>query len=234
MPARILLCSGIIILLSALTAGSVLGAETDAGGPGKSGPANAPASQILPAQFQATVYEVKATADRVGALDGKTLATKAATAEGLLSVLTNSGPARILYRVDQPVNVLSEKILVGSSEPVITATRISASGQPVNTVTHQNVGVHVRLSAEAPSGEAKGRNPGVKMSMGLSVLVPSGIELAPGVPATTTRSMSIEHEETLEFDQPLVVVTVYSEATQTQAIPTAYVIRYLFRRPVGK
>ena len=72
-------------------------------------------SEILPAQFQATFYEVQAASNLVSSLDAKSLAGQAATPEALLQALGKVGAARVLYRIGQPVNLFSERILLGSS-----------------------------------------------------------------------------------------------------------------------
>ncbi len=186
-------------------------------------------SQVLPAQFQLTVYDLNPKPEHVRELDGKTLATRAATAEALLSALTQLGEARILYRIDQPVDLASAQIQVGSSEPLVTGVRTSGSGQPIKTVTYHNLGLIVRLSSDP--AEARQTNAVVKLSIQLSLPVPSKTELAPGVPATTTRTMSIQHSEVLVFEKPLVAVSVYSPDSDSQAVPKAYLVRYVFRPP---
>jgi hypothetical protein len=62
----------------------------------------------------------------------------------------------------------------------------------------------VRLSGDPPTEAAK--NLDVKLSVQLAVLAPSKIELAPGVPAMATRSLSNQHSEVLKFDGPLVAI----------------------------
>lgn len=193
-----------------------------------------PPTEMLAANFQATFYEVQAAADRVGALDAKALARQAATPEALLKVLAETGNARILYRIDQPVNVYSERITVGSREPVVVGTRKTNTGQAINMISYQNVGVIVRLSAQKPLSEADHPEPNVSMSVELAALAHSDIEMAPGQKAVTTRTVSIEHSEPLEFGRPLVMLAVSSASSAEQTTPTVYVIRYFFSPPVGK
>ncbi|MHC1763645.1 MAG: hypothetical protein AB9869_04960 [Verrucomicrobiia bacterium] len=163
----------------------------------------------------------------------KALARQAATPEALLKVLSETGNARILYRIDQPVNVYSERITVGSREPVVVGTRKTNTGQ-INMISYQNVGVIVRLAAQKPSPGADGEAPNVKMAIELSALAQSDIEMAPGQKAVTTRTVSVEHSEPLEFDRPLVILAVSSASPAEQTTPTVCVIRYLFSPPVGK
>jgi hypothetical protein len=191
-------------------------------------------TEMLPVQFQATFYEVQADADRVGALDAKALARQAATPEALLKALSGTAKSRILYRIDQPVNVYSERITVGSSEPVVMGTRMNPGGQAINSIRYQNVGVIVRLSAQTPPPDANREAPDVKMAIQLAALAPSETEIAPGQKATATRTVSIEHSEPLEFGRPLVMLAVSSSSAAEQVTPAVYVIRYLFSPPVSK
>jgi len=204
-------------------------------------PAMQLSSEILPAQFQATVYEVQAPADRLGTLDAKVLTSQAATPEALLSALAQTGKARLLYRLEQPVNVFSTMTMIGSSEPVIVGAHTIPTGQTVNSITYQNVGVIVRLSAQAPPKDKSGPAPIVTTTIRLSVLSPGDKEIAPGQKASATRVMSLEGSGALELNQPRVLLAISTNAfssirtsadrssrTQTPITPVGYVVRYQF------
>ena len=92
-------------------------------------------SEMLPAQFQATVYEVQGTPEQLRSLDEKALTGQADTPEALLAALTRVGKARVLYCTEQPVNVYSTRIVIGASEPVVMATRTTGAGGPINLVS---------------------------------------------------------------------------------------------------
>ena len=189
-----------------------------------------PPANTLPAQFQATVYEVQAAPDRMSALDGKALAKRAATAEELLGALSEIGASRILYRFDQPVNLLSETLQLGSHEPIVMGTRTSNTGQAINTVQYQNVGVIIRLSSSTPPKGAEGKAPEVKLSGELAALADSDVEILPGRKVKTTRRLSFEHSEELDYGTPRVMLAVSSTSTDTKQPPAMYVIRYVFHR----
>jgi hypothetical protein len=188
--------------------------------------------KILSAQFQATVYEVHPATNQLASLDSKSLARQATTADTLLKALSGLGGARILYRVDQAVNVYAERITIGESEPMVTGVTTTATGQSVNSIAYRNVGIIVRLSAHLPTPETD--KPTVRISVQLSVLRPSDTEIAPGRTATSTRNISLEHQEPLTFNQPQVAISVKSTSDSEQTTPTAYIIRYMFTPPLGK
>lgn len=207
-------------------------------------PAMQLSSEILPAQFQATVYEVQAPADRLGTLDAKALTSQAATPETLFSALAQTGKTRLLYRLEQPVNVFSTMITIGSSEPVIVGTRTIPTGQSINNISYQNVGVIVRLSAQGPPKDENGAAPIVTTAIRLSVLGPGDNEIAPGRKASAARAMSLEGSEALELNQPRVLLAISTNAfssirtsadrsgrTPTPIAPVGYVVRYQFGPP---
>jgi len=187
-----------------------------------------PSPHVLPAHFQATVYEVQAYSNRLSSIDGKSLAKQAGSADSLLKALSAYGPAKVLYRFDQPVNVFSESLTLGSREPVVMGSRTSQRGEAINTVTYQQVGAIIRLSGRIPPKETRRQGPDVTLSAELAVLGNSDVEMIPGRKATFTRNLSIDHTEELAYGQPRVMLAVSSTATDQQQPATLYVIRYLF------
>jgi len=187
-------------------------------------------SATFPAHFQATVYEVQLPTNHLEMLDARKLATRAGKADDLLRALAAAGSARTLYRVDQPVNVYAEKIMVGSSEPVVSAVRSTAAGAPIRSVTHADVGFILSLSAQpSAAGSGKHPSPEVVLDIRLATLGSGGPELAQGVKASPARTVSIQHREQLEFGRPRVMLSV--DTSKEDAPPVAYVIRYLFSEP---
>ena len=65
--------------------------------------------EILSAHLQATVYEVQAAPDRLASLDHEALIRQATTPESLLADLEKTGKTRLLYHIEQPVNVFSSR-----------------------------------------------------------------------------------------------------------------------------
>ncbi len=203
-------------------------------------PLEAPSdAQLLMARFQATIYEVQPPAGQTNALDPKALARQAATTETFLKALGEVGKARVLYRMDQPVNVFSDTLSIGSSEPVITATRMTDTGQAINSVSYQNVGAVVRLIASAQPGETGSRNPDVTLAVQVSTLGPGDIEIGPAQKRLAPRAARLDQTQPLAFDQPSVMLAVSTSIMQRGAGPRAagsekpaapviYVMRYNF------
>jgi len=159
------------------------------------------------------------------------LADAAETADSLLEKLAPAGKPRILYRIDQPVNLSSDRIQMGAKEQVVTGTRLTATGQKINSVTYQNVGVLVQLSS------TKGPNEGaanVNLDVELATITTSEKGTVPGAKGVTPRNMKLTHSEPLRFDRPAVMLSVSSASEEDAASPLVYVIRYVFTAPAPK
>jgi beta-lactamase regulating signal transducer with metallopeptidase domain len=226
---------------------------------GRAGPfgsgqsASAPPTNVAPARFEATIYEVAVPENRITDLDAVKLESAAATPQALATALSDFGSPKILYKVDQTVNLYGENITLGSQEPMVTGTRINADGKAINTISYQNVGLITRISAAAPrdgSGHPQtstvhlytndhpvakvtyGQNtePDVQLNFQLSAMADSGVELASGVKANRIRSLSLSQSGTPKFGKPSVLVTVSAPGSGEKSPSTAYIVRYRFTR----
>ena len=190
-------------------------------------------TNTLTAQFQATVYAVEAATNRVPALDFKAL-ERARTPELFLNALNEAGKSKVLYRIDQPVNVFSDQVMIMTNKPIVTATRRGQDGEPVNSYTYQHMGVRIRLSAQPPPKEAITQAPDVTVSSNLSAESPGSTDLGLGQMVGGFPVISQEHNEPLELGRPRVVLAMGSSAAAEQAKPFVYVIRYQFGPPGSK
>jgi len=188
-------------------------------------------ADVLTARFQAAILEVEAGADRLPQIENLTRSKRVQSAQDLQLALSGQGPTRVLYSFDQPVNVYSESIHLGSSEPVVISTRITGPGPAINSIQYQDVGIVIRLTAQPPPRDAERRGPDVTLAIELSALAPSHVEIAPGRKAVATRKMSLDHTETLALGQPRAMLLVHSASTDSQTPPTTYVVWYLFAQP---
>lgn len=186
--------------------------------------------RVLPAHFQATIYEVEAVAEKLNSVEGKALAKRAASAESLLGELSGIGKARVLYRFDQPVNLFDETLRLGSSEPVVTGSRTSAGGRAINQIQYQQVGAVIRISGWLPPKEAKRKGPDVRVSAELALQVPSDVETVPGTKVTSVRNLSFQNTGEPEYGKPQVMLAVSSTSTDKEQSPVMYVFRYVISR----
>jgi len=185
-------------------------------------------AEIAPARFEATAYEVLVPADRAGKLDSAALTAKAADPDDLCKALAEFGPTRILYRVDQPVNLYSENIMISSREPIVTGTRKTDTGQSINTVQYQQVGLIVNISAGPPPKDSTRKGLDVQMKIELAAIGQSAVEISPQARAAVIRNVSIDHSESLRFGRPFVMLNVTYPPKDEKGPAAVYVIRGLF------
>jgi len=185
-------------------------------------------AEIAPARFEATAYEVLVPADRAGKLDSAALTAKAADPDDLCKALAEFGPTRILYRVDQPVDLYSENIMISSREPIVTGTRKTDTGQSINTVEYRQVGLIVNISAGPPPKDSTRKGLDVRMKIELAAIGQSAVEISPQVKTAVIRNASIDHSESLRFGRPFVMLNVTYPPKDEKGTAAVYVIRGLF------
>lgn len=191
-------------------------------------PTSQPPIEIAPARFEATVYEVQVPEQRIADLDAPAFEAKASTAQALAKALAEFGKVKVLYKIDQTVNLYGESIMLSTSEPMVTGTHGRESGPSMNSITYMEAGLIVNLSASAPPEDPPGKELCVQANFELSALADSAVEIAPQVKATSIRKMDLRHSETPRFGKPLVLLNVSAPGGGDQAQPVAYVIRYVF------
>jgi hypothetical protein len=194
-----------------------------------SAPGLRPPSEVAPARFEASVYEVRVPEARLAELEAPALEARAATTQDLAKALGEFGEARLLYKLDQTVNLYGENIVIGSREPMVTGSRRMDSGPAINTISYQEVGLIVTLAANPPAPDAPRKQPAVQVNFELSTMSDGGVEIAPSVKASRFRNLQLSHSETPRFGRPMVLLHVAATPGDEKAPPTAYVVRYVFR-----
>jgi hypothetical protein len=187
-----------------------------------------PPTNIAPARLEVTIYEVQVPEDRTADLYTLSLEPRAATAQSLAQALAEFGKTKVLYRIDQSVNLYSESISLVTSEPMVTGTRISSTGTALNTVTYQNVGLVVNISASAPQKDSPRKGLATQVSFTLAAIVDNDVIIAPNVKASSIRKVQINHSELPRFGKPVVQLNVSAPAGDDSTFSTAYVVRYVF------
>jgi hypothetical protein len=153
---------------------------------------------------------------------------RAATPEQLLASLRDAGKPRVLYRIDQPVNVFSDQVVVQTNKEIVTGPRMGRDGEPINSYVSHNMGVSVRLSAQAPPKIAKREGPDVTVSFNVSAEGPGTTEIGLGQMVQSFPMISQEHNEPLELGRPRLMLAMGSPSAVEQAKPFVYVVRYQF------
>ncbi len=187
-----------------------------------------PPTSVAPARFEATVYEVQVPSNRIADVDARALEAKAATPQDLAVALAAIGGTKVLYKIDQSVNLYGERIMLGTSEPMVTGSRVMSGGQTINSISYQQVGLMVDLSANAPPNDAARKDLQVQVNFELSVLADSGIEISPQVKASSIRNVQLSHSEIPKFGKPSVMLSISAPSVGDKAQAVAYVVRCVF------
>jgi hypothetical protein len=186
-----------------------------------------PPTNVAAARFEATVYELEIPENRIADLDADHLEGSAATPQALATALGAFGTPKILYKVDQIVNLYGENISLGTQVPLITGALDDGSGKPHNLISYTSVGLVTRISA-APSNAIKPPVPHVQLNFLLSVLADSDVPISDTVNGKNIRSVQLSQSGTPTFGKPTVLVTVNAADANAKTRPVAYIVRYLF------
>jgi hypothetical protein len=192
------------------------------------GPSSPPPTNVAPARFEATVYELEVPESRIADLDAVKLESTAATPQAMAAALGAFGTPKILYKVDQTVNLYSEHILLGSEEPIVTGISRGTNGSWGNITTLRTIGFQTQISADAPPGGSSSADPNVQLRFTLSVEAGSNVAISEHANAERMRSVLLTQSGTPKFGKPSVLVTVSPSSPGEKSRPIAYIIRYLF------
>ena len=217
-------------------------------------PSSPPPTNVAPARFEATVYELEIPENRIADLDAAKLESTAATPQALAAALAAFGTPKILYKVDQTVNLYGENITLASQEPMITGRNMRVNGSGFSDViSYTSIGLIIRMSAAAPPNNSRrgdayergsgGRgtglppngsrrgDPNVQLNFQLSVMADTSIALTESLNATRVRSLQLSQSGTPKFGKPSVLVAVNAAGAGEKSRPVAYIVRYVFTQP---
>lgn len=185
-----------------------------------------PPTELAPARFEAIVYEVQVPRNRIADLDAQTLEASAATPQSLLKALGEFGETRILYKINQPVNLYVESIVLKSTEPIIDLQK-EPSMSLTRATSYISVGFDVNISAAVlrPSGQKDGLI--VQTVFQLKAL--SDVDISSTIKSPRILDLKLSRSETVKFGKPTVLLNVSAPDAGGNALPLAYVICYVFK-----
>jgi len=182
--------------------------------------------ELTSARFQATVYETRVPEKGIGAFDATSLAAKAATAEDLQKALAACGKTKVLYQVDQTVNLTEDRIHIGKREPFVTNTRRTERGPTISTIQYEDVGVIFQIAGKPT---ASGLDATVRIEM--SALTDSAKKISENVNAVTVRTVELGHNGPVQLGNPVVLVSLDASSKDADGNAIAYVCRIVFGEP---
>jgi hypothetical protein len=184
-------------------------------------------TDVAPARFEATVYEVQVPDDRIAQLNAQALEAKAATPRDIEKALAEFGKTRVLYKVDQPVNLYRESIRIGSHEPMVIGSGVSERGGTFNTVQYRETGVIFTISASPAAKDAK-RGLDVRLSAELAALSAGTVEITSGAKAAVIHTASFSQSGPVRYGRPAVAISLSAPSAGDEGSPVAYVVCYMF------
>lgn len=192
-------------------------------------------NEIAPARFEASVYEVQVPQARIDDLDALALEARATTPQSLIKTLGEFGETKILYRIDQPVNLYVESIVLKSSEPLRNPDR--EPSQPVDPAVstrfriggaYMQTGLTVNISANKLQQPDHGEGVGV-LQVNFQLTGLAGVESAPDVKSARNMEVTLNQSSVLKFGKPTVLFNVSNPRGAENAQPVVYVICYVFK-----
>ena len=182
--------------------------------------------ELTSARFQATVYETRVPEKGIDAFDAKSLAAKAGTAADLQKALAACGTTKVLYQVDQTVNLAEDRIHIGTREPFVRNTRRTERGPAISTVQYEHVGVIFAIKGKPTDS---GLDATVQVEM--SALTDSAKKISENVNAATVRSVELGHNGPVQLGRPVVLVSLDASSKGADGNAIAYVCRIVLSEP---
>jgi len=205
-----------VVVAAALAAGC----QDETRGPGALSPSDL--RELKSARFQATIWETRLPAERLGKVDAKALAS----ADDVQKALEGLGATRALYRVDQVIDLAKAQIKVSKTEPFVTATHTTETGGTINTVEFRQVGAIFQVSAKPTDRGLEAR-----VEVEMSAVTDSGTLIADKVPAVSMHHVSLGHNGPVELGRPAVMTSVDASTRDAQGGAIAYICRIVFSAP---
>ncbi len=182
----------------------VCGCSTRSPAPPPPAPEPTPLPETASARFEATVFQTRLSDEKAAGLSAHALVAKAATAEQLEAALGEMGKTQALYAVDQRVRLKEDRIKVQRRAPFVTNARVTESGRIVRTVQYENIGADVAVSAQTAAGDLLD----LDLTIDLSAMSKSAVEIAEGVQAVALHKVVLVHKGPVEPGKPFVLVGV--------------------------
>ncbi len=176
--------------------------------------------------LQLVVFEVELPVDVMHEIKTNELTARAETLTTLSAALKDLGNVRMLYRLDQMVELRRgrdvTRLTIGAQMPFVSGTTVSDSGQTSNSVQYRDVGCIVKLRGgwhTPPRGSSR-------IDLELSSVTESGVELGNSVKAPVFRKLVQRFDGPIRAGTPIVLLSIDGSAKGDTA--SAYVTRIQF------
>jgi len=167
--------------------------------------------------------------EQAGSLDAERLRAEAGTVASLLAAMKNLGPARALYRIDQPVD-LEKPLAVRLGAAVPIGQSAAAAGPKGRTGSYQDASCAVQLRGGWTGGAAG--NGQFQLRQELSHIAGSGRTAADDHAALTLVNVNQEFGGVAVSGRPIVMLSISDDGTGDVA--RAYVTRLVLHTDLEK
>ena len=186
-----------------------------------------PATDGPTCTFDATIYDVRLPADKLGLLDANDLAKASGTAADFEKALAAFGPIQPLYRVNQSVRLTKDRIAIGTEVPVITNSQVTGSGKTINSVSYQNTGAIFTLTGKTISSS----NMDVNLGIEVSAISDGGTAISENVKASLFRVATLSYKGPVTPAKSFVILSFNGGTRDEAGQAVAYIARVTLGTP---
>jgi hypothetical protein len=186
------------------------------------------AGQSIPAlgegptcSLDATIYDVRLPAEKIGRLDPDALSNAAATPADFEKALADLGTTRPLYHTDQTVRLASDSIRIGTQTPIVTGSRTDINGHVINTVTYQQTGAIFTIAGKGTAADKMD----LDLQIQLSTVSDSSAAVSPNVKASLFRTATMSHKGAVDAKTPFVVLSADAASVDENGKAVVYIAR---------
>ena len=202
------------------------GPRTPAADPGARGRRPSGAGSVC--SFDATVYDVRLSADQIGRLDVDALTKAAATSESFEKALAALGPTRPLYRANLPVSFDEEQyVIIDNDMPAAAGNPATSPGKAMGLKPSGNPGAVFDLLAK--EGDAGTIN--LLMSIDASILVEVSTPGTATAHAPVVRTAKIYQQRFVAPDRPFLFVNADAATLDANGKAVAFIARVILGAP---
>jgi len=200
------------------------------GGSGPIVPTPLASADFSSVRLRMLICELQVPAERVVELDSDRLAAGAGDVNGFLAKLSALGTNRVLYRLDQTIDLhTTSRIRSSSRVPFVTNTRRTDSGRTISTVQYQDVGAMREFTGKAVK-DADPPHMRAEVNVELSIMSDSGVKITDKTKGPALRTATLLHAGPVQLGRPFVLVST-TPGPQGKAESTAFVCRGIFTKP---
>lgn len=178
-------------------------------------------------RVDAAFFQVDVPQDKLTLLERDPLTQSAATVGSLNKALSEFGTPRLMYRIDQTIDLASgARLAVSSDTPYVTGTAAGPSGQTMTQLARQTLGT--RLSISGGRVDENSDKVAVTMVAEISDTTGSSVSTGSGASAPVFRKLDQNYAGVVDSGKPVLLLSIDNAAPNGTGSATVYVTRLVF------